>query len=545
MNSPWTLQSNVPTRIYERPLGLTELGFYWDCQFNGTADTLQHAIVEVLDSKHQHLFSIENVTRTWVALKQRFPLLGSRLAERRKGGDMVFVIAEDRLGYCGPGEMSMQDASSLAEAEALADSAVNGERLLSNELLARIVILRRTDQINQVHVLIHVAHCITDGIANASILRCFLDMLSSENGPGKWDLEERLALAASSEDLAPGRQLNQARHRWQYAIGKTIASNRLARLKGGHSLPRRFTQLTPFRPARSAHTTTSFSTEESKRIIQTCRAYGMTFGVALPVLAQVALTRVLCRRYLSGDIDKNEWEYRRKEPMTTGGPLNLRPFLDRSWYERGGIGDVSLKIGFFFRTLPFMPLGSASKLAPGDTLPDVQDMLSLPRFLLRCRSVQQQANRLVNHPLFLHISTARSQASISRLKVVVSQWKNKLEQAADHDIPVPDQGLVLSHGGSSMGNLDHLIPLDYPLSRTPGTAPILHLLKSGTQLHCRPGELYLGASTTRQQLHLFIHWDKNVYDEETVKEWLQEVRSATECYLGGLEHVNTRGKARL
>lgn len=62
--------------------------------------------------------------------------------------------------------------------------------------------------------------------------------------------------------------------------------------------------------------------------------------------------------------------------------------------------------------------------------------------------------------------------------------------------------------------------------------PILHLLSSDLRLRCRPGELYLGASTFHSQLCLKFFWDGNVFDGATVKEWLDEVREAAIWYLG-------------
>ncbi|KAG5647225.1 hypothetical protein DXG03_000760 [Asterophora parasitica] len=392
MTSTWTPRRTVYPRIFERPLGITEHGFYWDSRFNGTADVLQHAVVEILGPTNQTIFDVENVTRTWQSLKQQFPLLGSRMEESISGDSVSFVVAEDQLENCGPGEISFHSVHSMSEAHEFADDVVNGERLLSNDLLARIVILSRTDQ-----------------------------------------------------------------------------------------------------------------------------------------KSHVALTRVLCRKYILGDIDSKEWEYRKREPMVTGGPLSLRPFLDREWYDKGGATNVSLAIGFFFLRLSFMPLGSAANLAPGDDLPSFTDLLSFPRFLLRSRSIRQQSANLTKHPLFVHISMARSQASIDRLKDVATSWPAKQGQLAAQ-IPVTEQGLVLSHGGSSMGNIDSLLPRNYPIA---GASPILFLVTSGTKLHCRPTELYLGATTTRQQLHLHVFWDQNVYDDELVKVWLHEVREATEVYLGG------------
>lgn len=233
-------------------------------------------------------------------------------------------------------------------------------------------------------------------------------------------------------------------------------------MQGGHTLPRKFTQLTLYSPAHSSAVTSSFSAEKSSRIIQSCRENNLTFGNAFPVLAQVALTRLLCRRYVRGDIDSDEWEYRRKQPMTTAGPLSLRPFLDKGWFERGGVNNISLSIGFFFHVLPFMPLGSASDIKPGDNLPGFHDLLSFPRFLLRCHSIKRQSVRLTKHPLFLDISASRSLATVERLRSVALRWQDKQDYVDNQTIPVNEQSPVLTHGGSSIGNVSSLfIPTSF------------------------------------------------------------------------------------
>lgn len=219
------------------------------------------------------------------------------------------------------------------------------------------------------------------------------------------------------------------------------------------------TERTLYTPARSAAVFTSFSPEDSAQIMRTCRKLGITFGNAFPVLSQVALTRVLCRRYISGHITNEEWEYRKKEPMTTGGPLNLRSFLNREWFERGGSENISLSISFFFNTLPFMPLGLASSIKPGDPLPTFQSLLTPARFLLRCNITKQQARRLIQHPRFLDIAGARARPRVDRLKAIAVQWKAWYNNAASDQpaISVKEQGVVygpvLSHGGSSLGNV--------------------------------------------------------------------------------------------
>jgi hypothetical protein len=229
----WILR-DATSRTYERPLGLTELGFYWDSKFDGTADTLRYAVIDIGAPNFipsTQLFSVENVTRTWIALKRQYPLLGAQLAERRQRKEVSFSVSQERLNNCTPQEISFQSISqlslsSLGELEAIMEGMLNGKRLLSDELLARLFILIHTGQDNRVCVLLHVAHCITDGIANANLMKSFLDTLSSKPSAIQWDLEERLALAVASERLIGDTNPKQ---KWHYAIGRTLASIRLER----------------------------------------------------------------------------------------------------------------------------------------------------------------------------------------------------------------------------------------------------------------------------------------------------------------------------
>jgi hypothetical protein len=233
-------------------------------------------------------------------------------------------------------------------------------------------------------------------------------------------------------------------------------------VQGGHTLPKQPTLSARLTPARSGFVSTTFSVEVSKFIIQTCRSKGMTFGNAFAVLGQVALTRVLCRRYIQGDMDKAEWEYRRKEPMTTGGSLNLRPFLNQQWSEQGGSTNVSLYVSFFFYTLPFMPLGSCFGLLPGDTLPDFQQLLSPARFWMRCSSVMQQSRSLRSHPLFPYCSMLDR---VGARREAAQRWEMHRDEQEldDHIVPSMGQGglygLVMSHGGSSLGNVSLFVIL--------------------------------------------------------------------------------------
>lgn len=228
LSSPWTLER---PSIYVRPLGLTEQVFYWDGRFEGTADSVASAEIEIQQGSHESVISPTNIEKAWTSLKCQFPLLGSQIVQRTDQS-LWFSADENRLRSLGPGELHIHDVASDEEARTISSNIPNSPRLLSTDLLACLLILRRTDNVKRFHVLIHAAHMITDGIANATLLRTFLDNLARSKSDVKtWDIKERLALSSSCEDLFPVHRLNIARRRWRSAIGAIINANRMSRLR--------------------------------------------------------------------------------------------------------------------------------------------------------------------------------------------------------------------------------------------------------------------------------------------------------------------------
>lgn len=200
----------------------------------------------------------------------------------------------------------------------------------------------------------------------------------------------------------------------------------------------------------------------STRIIRNCRKQGITFGNAYPIIAQVATARLLLKRYLQGEIDEAEWEFRKKEPMYSAGPINLRTFLDQEWLDAGGKDHACLAIGFYFYSISFLPLGSAAKLQPGMALPAVGDLLTKGRFFYRAKLVQKQGRALMGSPLFLDIgdSAFSQRRRVERARATALEWKEKNgppTALSDRALTPMEQalasGLVLSNGGSSMGNV--------------------------------------------------------------------------------------------
>ncbi|OBZ75806.1 hypothetical protein A0H81_04304 [Grifola frondosa] len=284
--STWKIlpSTQVLGRTYSRPLDGNETSFYWDRVFNGTADVVWHYTVQVKGPRGKDLFHQNHVRRAWISLKQRHPLLGSRL-ELRDGTDVVnCIVSEKRLAQLFPGEVIFCDISSAEEVSRLVERTMLKPPVLLAHLPARIIILRLADEPSIFHVLFHVTHLITDATSGATIARTFFELLSLPPVERVPDLEERLAMVVSSADLNPTLQLSKARQRWRRAAAKVIYSIRQSKLQGGHTVPRKVTSSTYRTPAIRRSTGCEFTSAESALILENCRRHKVTLGAAIPVI---------------------------------------------------------------------------------------------------------------------------------------------------------------------------------------------------------------------------------------------------------------------
>jgi hypothetical protein len=417
---------------------------------NGTADTITHYVIQTSPSLHM---TRDRFAQTWTAARRHFPLLGASVEE--KGSDVQFLVEEATLGSLTNNNFDFRDISSDQEADDFVEGALNGPRILSPKTLSKCVIFRRTDEQHVFHVIFIIAHLITDGMANYSLVREFLNTLASEPATPRVmpDLVARLRMVPSQESLMPVSSMSVPRQRWRKAIAFALWQGYQRTMTGGHTIPNRITPDLFFKPAKSRHVHIRLPEAVSERISKTCRANDITVGHAHPILAQLGLSRVLHRRFARGELPKEEWERRLREPTHTGGPLNLRSFLSPDWVRAGGAEEVNLCISFFFTTMPFMP-GAAN--APLDTTgaPAFADTLSHGRFFLRAQSVKAQVTQFLRHPLFLEMTLARAPGRVERVRDSVRQWKAIQEGQALPPVPPSGPfGLVMQNGGSSFGRV--------------------------------------------------------------------------------------------
>lgn len=229
------------------------------------------------------------------------------------------------------------------------------------------------------------------------------------------------------------------------------------------SIPRKITTHTPYRLPKPKRLEVTFTEEETTLIIANCRKYGTTFGAVLPILGQLGSSRLLHRRYIHGEIGKEEWEWRRIQPCNTRGPLNYRPYLDKDWYTNGGSEIVTLCISYFFLAHSFMPSVSDGWIANNqhtleDGAPPFSALLSQGRFILRSNVVRQKVKKFVAHPLLFEIASVRLPSGMPFRKQAGRFWmeNNGRGELGEPEKEVPSvltDDVIYHNGGASLGNV--------------------------------------------------------------------------------------------
>ena len=220
--------------VFRRPLGNTELGFYWDSVFNGVALVMN----DVEFDTSQEVADRHNVERAWLKMKWRFPMLGAYVeelaAEDGTGEERVeFVLDERRLATIRPGELFFVDAETSDDVTSAIDSLQNGTPKLSNDLICQLWFVRRKDVPGRYRIFTNIAHYITDGMAGATITREFCHELASLS-PSSFThsplSDKRLDSLLPLEVLSPSMKYSLPRRRWRLAIAKIIYNARQAKL---------------------------------------------------------------------------------------------------------------------------------------------------------------------------------------------------------------------------------------------------------------------------------------------------------------------------
>lgn len=353
----WTrLETRTGTaeRIYARALGSAESAFYWDGEFAGTADVVERTVIRLAPTLHLSDLKADEARfrDVWLSVKRRYPLLAAQVNELDGGDALRFVVDEARVrDVTCPQEFEfVPDADTDASSAALERVLSARPRRLSLSVVAAITVLRRVDHPAGTYEFVTVgSHAVLDGMASCTLARTICDLLARWPASLKEpvpDLEERLQMVPALESLHTQLQLSLPRQRWRTAIARVLLQRRLAILRGGQTLPRTWTSQTPRSPAHSRVVRIQLPEDATPKALAACRANGVTLGHTLPVLAQLALSRVLHRLLKRGLLSVEQWESRKLLATHTGGPLNLRPFVVPEWQKAGGFTEVRSSICF-------------------------------------------------------------------------------------------------------------------------------------------------------------------------------------------------------
>ena len=90
--------------------------------------------------------------------------------------------------------------------------------------------LSRSDTGVDFHVLIHVCHVVTDGLANAVILREFCEILCNPQEANLPSLRRALQDMLPMEDFFPTHRMSRVRQKWRWAVARVICKSRRERV---------------------------------------------------------------------------------------------------------------------------------------------------------------------------------------------------------------------------------------------------------------------------------------------------------------------------
>ena len=227
--SPWTLDSSSTSgnEVYRRPLGTTEVGFYWDMNTGGIATALQQLTFEVSEG-HESNLSEENIKRAWIHLKQGYPILGARAEGQPNSSNVDIIVEQARLCNVLPDEVKFLEYASEEEENAIVYRLLNGPPLLSDDRLSQLWVLRDRRNPRLCQFVPVATHFIMDAMAGATITRELLQelSLSAPSSATLPPLGDRLETILSVEDLFPSRSMSTPRKRWRKAIATVILSLR-------------------------------------------------------------------------------------------------------------------------------------------------------------------------------------------------------------------------------------------------------------------------------------------------------------------------------
>ncbi|GAA5859673.1 hypothetical protein JCM8547_006187 [Rhodosporidiobolus lusitaniae] len=544
--------SDAPT-VFKRRLGPTEVSYYLGSRGEGIEGGVNDMYLHLGFKARSDLMNPDRVLDVWTEIVSRHALLASSV-EFADYYDIRFryeppkTAAEARIKAS-----SLLDLRTNQDGKVLLDAYLNGPRTLSDDRLAYLVIstpestFSSRDDEQEYDFFLFSTHFLGDGMALHTTANEFFTLLGGSPSEALQDgVEgkniEALRLShgepvpsASTPTLAPAMEskllLPRSWSRLGWSAARVEFENDQSSLIGGHAFPR-----AKLDTRKTAVPTVSYDSDNTKRILGTCKKNGVTIAAAAFALANAAFVRSVK-------------EERRNPTLPTMiySALNVRPYLSKEetdWYH--------IAIGYYNVILPsFFPSSIPTSAAfwhqalsvRTQTSKAVKSPFLAPRTALMAlererRSIgwekEDDAKRLAAletaqnglQGLGIEAEGDEKVEEAERLKKEAVEMEKRKKAEADKEeekprrVKVPNTALM---GCSMLGNLDGM----YKHADFHGIQ--LHTLTTGSRQ--RPGALLLFAYTFAGKLWFSLGYDQNGFEKGSIESWWDELLKGVDEFL--------------
>ncbi|ESK89226.1 hypothetical protein Moror_5174 [Moniliophthora roreri MCA 2997] len=474
-------QWDLHGKEYRRPLGNSEIAYYYPSLQNGLNDMFLHIAFRA----NKMIMDPERVVRAWAVIRSRHPLLMSKVIDNDSSphfsftpnADVNTALAESR------GALYFKTEGK----DELIFNYMNGPRTLSSIQLSYLVVSSLEEQATgtstqgEYDLLMCAPHFLGDG---ASLHQCTHELLSVLSSPNSIsELEQELLGTRNWAEILPiavDDRLPPPGNRLKKAASNVNLIKTLEREIGGHTLPRKQRG-----SSRTVLKEAVFTEAQTSIILAKCKSHNVTVNHAVFVLCNIAWGRC------------NTKHQRIEHPLMMYTAINLRPFLlphptSTYWF---------LALTYYNVVLPaFLP-----------TKPSA--------FWLRAQSVKSQTRKVVQSSFLPYRAMEMAKIRSSRAQGKPMSYPRFLEERSSLE-PPPSACLL---GLSLIGNLD--------VTYTRSAYPSIELHNVTTASRQKAGGILLLEHSFARKLWLHLFWDEMGFEEGQIEAFWQNLQDAVVEFL--------------
>ncbi|GAA5922044.1 uncharacterized protein JCM15063_003169 [Sporobolomyces koalae] len=498
-----------------RRLGPTESSYYLGSRGIGIEGGVNDMYLHIGFRAPSRFVSEERVLRVWTELLRQHTLLRSS------------VVFEDYYNVHFVSRTS-GDQNQLASFAHTIDRYLNGERTLSDEKLATLVISTPEESLScsgekqqEYNFFLYSTHFIGDGMALHTTANDFFRLLAKDAPSDSVQpvAEPPINLEILPQALERSIKTPTSWGKLAWTAAQVDFDRGEAKNLGGQAFSR-----APLGPRQTVVPTKTFSRAESHEILATCKSHSSTIASALFALTNLAYLRSIPTDRLDPRL-----------PLNLYSAQNIRGSLQKEQ----GQDEYHLAIGYYNIILPaFYP----------NSIP-VSDYL-----WLQALSVKRQTAKIVKSPFLtsrtilktieretrsigferadakkrestvectkgLETSAERRDSKVEEMETETREGVIQPTRVVPNEPAVANISLM---GLSMLGNLDAI----YQHAEYSKSGIELHTLTTGSRQ--RPGAILLFSYTFAGKLAISLGYDRNGFERGTIERWWQELLKAVD-----------------